>query len=322
MGENFQDSLNKLYFSQFIITYLPHSELQLPVLKENIFRGQFGSHLRTLFCVFHSPRPCKDCIVRFNCVYARLFETFPNFHQNSAYSLEKAPHPYVFSMVDPHKRLFKKNEPIEVLMTIIGSALEYIPYFILALENMGKSGIGKFRIEMDLKRIVSGQNVVYNGDHQHIVQKFEQIGANYWSGANDTPVSQLELELLTPLRIERLGKIAETIDFELLMRNVYRRLYLLSAFFCGGPHHPDMTDALTGLDRVKVGVHDVEWQKIERYSGRQHATMNMSGLLGRIVYQGELDAYRSALLAAEYLHIGKWTTFGLGKFKLRFNHFS
>ncbi|MEW6665744.1 MAG: CRISPR system precrRNA processing endoribonuclease RAMP protein Cas6 [Thermodesulfobacteriota bacterium] len=51
----------------------------------------------------------------------------------------------------------------------------------------------------------------------------------------------------------------------------------------------------------------------ERYSNRQHTRLIMGGLIGSVTYEGDLGQYQPLLEVASRVHIGKQTTFGMGK---------
>jgi len=44
--------------------------------------------------------------------------------------------------------------------------------------------------------------------------------------------------------------------------------------------------------------------------------MNLGGITGRIVYSGQVEPFLPYLQAAEILHIGKATSFGLGRVRM------
>jgi hypothetical protein len=58
----------------------------------------------------------------------------------------------------------------------------------------------------------------------------------------------------------------------------------------------------------------------ERYSSRQKTRMKMGGLMGEITYGGPVAAFEPFLRAGEILHVGKGTSFGLGKYEIETDH--
>ena len=45
--------------------------------------------------------------------------------------------------------------------------------------------------------------------------------------------------------------------------------------------------------------------------------MKMGGFIGSITFEGDFKSYLPFLLLGEYIHVGKGTSFGLGKYKIR-----
>jgi hypothetical protein len=95
-----------------------------------------------------------------------------------------------------------------------------------------------------------------------------------------------------------------------------RRLSSLSYFHHGAPLPADYTglsERARGISLIKNATY---WHDWERYSQRQGQRMNMGGLVGTAVYEGELDEFMPWLILGEQVHVGKNTVFGLGKYRI------
>jgi hypothetical protein len=60
----------------------------------------------------------------------------------------------------------------------------------------------------------------------------------------------------------------------------------------------------------------IRWRAWARYSARQQREMPLGGLVGSWKLDGNLDSLLPWLWLAQYLHVGKNTTFGLGRVDL------
>jgi hypothetical protein len=51
-------------------------EAHLPRFKGSLLRGAFGHALRRMVCVMGPGELCENCMLRGQCIFSRLFETF------------------------------------------------------------------------------------------------------------------------------------------------------------------------------------------------------------------------------------------------------
>ena len=134
----------------------------------------------------------------------------------------------------------------------------------------------------------------------------------------------LSIRFLSPTRIKHKLKYTDSIDFEIFFTNVFRRLYFLISLFCDENHdlkdvNLDAKNYLANAKKIKTSKESIVWHDWERYSSRQKTTMKLGGLIGDIVFEGEKNLflpYLVPIFLCEELHVGKGTSFGLGKYSL------
>jgi CRISPR/Cas system endoribonuclease Cas6 (RAMP superfamily) len=67
----------------------------------------------------------------------------------------------------------------------------------------------------------------------------------------------------------------------------------------------------------------IKANKLRWYDWERHSTlkgkMKFGGLIGSITYEGKFDKFLLLLKLGKFIHIGKNTTFGLGKYKINVN---
>lgn len=138
------------------------------------------------------------------------------------------------------------------------------------------------------------------------------------AGASTNGIIALSVRFLTPLRVVYQRKFVFDIEFEMLVTSLLRRLRLLGYFHCdqgeGAGDHKAFIGQADRIERVHNGL---VWRDRERCSGRQQTRMKMGGLVGDVVYRGDIGPLRPLLEAGAILHVGKGTSFGLGKYVLR-----
>ena len=66
---------------------------------------------------------------------------------------------------------------------------------------------------------------------------------------------------------------------------------------------------------VRIHHNALRWFDWRRYSNRRERKMFMGGLMGSVAYEGNLDEYLPLVAFSEKVHLGKNTSFGLGKIR-------
>jgi hypothetical protein len=64
-----------------------------------------------------------------------------------------APHPFVIEPPPEKRRGYKPGDEINFGLTLIGRAIDYLPYFIYTFDELGKMGIGKGKAQYELKTV-------------------------------------------------------------------------------------------------------------------------------------------------------------------------
>lgn len=124
------------------------------------------------------------------------------------------------------------------------------------------------------------------------------------------------ISLLTPLRLRFDGHITDKIEFHVLIRNLLRRISSLSYFHCGEKFEADFKGLIEKAKGVRLLKGDIHWFDWKRYSTRQEEWMSLGGVIGTVSYEGDLSDFMQLLRLGEYVHVGKGTSFGLGKYEI------
>ena len=151
-------------------------------------------------------------------------------------------------------------------------------------------------------------------------QSNDEGGVNIVS-QKDTPQgnnhnNKITISLLTPLRLRFDGHITDKLEFHVLIRNLLRRISSLSYFHCGEKFQVDFKGLIEKASAVKQIKSDTQWFDWKRYSTRQEEWMSLGGITGTVSYEGNLTEFMSLLKLGEYVHVGKGTSFGLGKYEI------
>lgn len=296
--------------------------MSLPFYKGSTFRGAFGNAFKRIVCTLRQ-KECPSCILKKQCIYAYVFETMPPDDTviMGMGKYEKVPHPFIIEPPSETKQSYHKGEELTFVLVLIGKAIDYLPYFILTFEELGKIGLGRGRGKYTLLKVITDNAVVYSSEDKTIhrakpcaIEISETFDVSDFQGLSDLVV---EIEFMTPMRIMYKRSLASSLEFHILFRNLMRRLNLLHYFHCQQKAPAwDHNLLLDASSRVQIKKNDTHWYDWERYSSRQNTKMKMGGIVGNISYQGIMMPFIPILRAGEILHAGKGTSFGLGKYRI------
>jgi CRISPR-associated endoribonuclease Cas6 len=304
--------------SKYRFTIKPQRELILPPYKGSTFRGGFGHAFRHAVCV-ERKKECAGCLLRSNCVYSFVFETSVP-HEDGKQQDKDVPHPFIIELPLDQRQHYGINDRLDFDLVLIGRAVDYMPYFIFAFEEVGRVGVGKNNGQYSLEKVIGMNNgeesVIYDGK-SHFRDDFHTTDSNDIMKEGELPDSyRVKLRFLTPTRIKYNGKFITDTNFEIVIRNLLRRLSSLAEIHCGEKWELDWKGLIERTNMIKTVQTDLVWKDWERYSQRQDTKLKMGGFLGEITFEGDLAEFMPYLKLGEYLHIGKGTVFGLGKYEI------
>lgn len=306
--------------------YVFSSELEdaavLPYYKGSTFRGVFGHALKKVVCALKR-QDCPECLLQKKCVYSVVFEPHPPEQEaNGRTRLASVPHPYVIEPPDTTKNRFLKGEPFDVTLHLFGRANEYLPYFIYAFDRIGNMGIGRpingARARFRLIGVRVNNETVYSSEDGKI-RKGEftkNMSLEDFAAPEDRVVRRVELCLKTPLRLKFQNRLEATLPFHILVRAMLRRISSLCRYHGEGEPDLDYRGLVRRAGSVEVAHSTLRWLDWKRYSTRQEQSMLMGGMTGSVTYEGGLSEFLPLIRFCEKVHVGKQTTFGLGKIEL------
>ncbi|MBN2722881.1 MAG: CRISPR system precrRNA processing endoribonuclease RAMP protein Cas6 [Deltaproteobacteria bacterium] len=252
-----------------------------------IFRSVIGKELREMSCIMKNTK-CADCGVSEDCPYGAVFERYGSYMNNNSKQRIGADFIPEVEIINNTTLQFKYRMPERNFR--FSGAVE------AALENAGKSGIGRSR----KKYVVSA--------HESRLHNFD------FSGDYIYPRNIENVEFVSPLRLQSKGRLVLEMTVELFFRAALRRLQFLS---------PDGKINLQGLNSfddelLKLNAEIIaKWMNIDYFSGTQRKLLKMGGLIGHMVFDAQLPPLLQALLEfMEFFHIGKNISFGLGRIRI------
>ena len=334
-----------LQISNFLFTIVPKEPLILPAYKGSTFRGGFGYAFKRVVCAIRD-KECPDCLLKEKCIYSYVFETPPPSDTKIMRKYKAAPHPFVIEPPPEKRRGYKPGDEINFGLTLIGRAIDYLPYFIYTFDELGKLGIGKGKAKYDLKTVgavprgcpsdvlhgpsaIGKERIIYDSETKTLksfevasldvgIPTFPRSDGYAEAKEKEDEGGFLKLTFFTPTRILYDGSLTLDLEFHILIRNLLRRLSLVYYFHCNGDSSEwDFKGMIEKAKEVRVKEKKLRWYDWERYSGRQETMVKMGGFVGEITFEGNIESFLPLIKAGEVLHVGKGTGFGLGKYEIR-----
>jgi hypothetical protein len=232
----------------------------------------------------------------------------------------------------PNERLkFAAGDELRFRLTLMGRATDYLSYVIYTVSEMARRGLGAERAGFVLRSVAvldecSERETIYTaGDRRSLVpvdavsNLSDLLEARLQELRHDgSKLSDVvKLRFTTPTRIRVEGDLQTSLGFELLIRNLLRRVSMLIAVHGAARLDLDYKGLIARAAGVGIGKASLSWHDWQRYSNRQETKMTLGGFIGDVEYKGEAIAeFLPLLVAGEILHVGTGTSFGLGKYEI------
>lgn len=300
-------------FARFSFTIKAKTCIRLPVYKGGTLRGAFGYALKRIVCV-HRRAVCDHCILEKQCVYGYIFDTSPPDDSEILRDHSNVPRPFIIEPPLDRNTYYRPGDEITFGLVLIGKAIELLPYFILAFEKLGEAGIGRGRGKFSLQKVESNDEEIYPSNSETLGQEPGILRVSDLAIDPNMDEQRMTLRFLTPLRMKYQGRLTDRPEFHILIRNLLRRISSLAYLHCGITADMDPRSMIASIRDVVIENTDIHWYDWHRYSTRQEAQMTLGGLIGKVTYVGDMKPFFPLLRIGEYVHIGRNTSFGLGKY--------
>lgn len=223
------------------------------------------------------------------------------------------------------------GQPLTFGVSLVGKAQDMLPYIARAVQKMGRIGVGRgrgrFRLVtidevhplLDTERTLMDGQTVRRPTLKITPSAVQDI-------ALSLPKHAVTLELMTPMRLTVGEKLAHQIVPRVFIQRLLERCQSMSeqyAEFAPDEKPPTrdewiaaQTHLLAYADAVTVGYDDTYW--VEAFSGsrRTNRVSPISGVVGRLRWEGQVAPLLPWLLWGSTLHVGKNAVKGSGYYRL------
>lgn len=321
------------------LTFKVTSTMRLPEYAGSMLRGAFGHALRRTACMTRGT-DCKACPLYQSCPYPQIFEP-PVPEQHTLQKFSQIPAPYMIHPPAWGEKTYHTGETLQFDMTLIGRARQHLPLIIYAWQRAFTHRVGHGTAQLHAVAHIAGNDSkvteqdndmtanatpnttpnieLYDASKQslraypihELTQPIELILPSH------TP-SQYTLHWETPLRLQNNGKALppKELNAATLLKAIARRAHLLLEFHA---EHTLVQDfgALIGQMEPITETKAMIWQDWTRHSSRQNTLMKMGGVKGTWQLHQVSPAWANLLHIGQHLHVGKETTFGMGRYRIQ-----
>jgi hypothetical protein len=297
--------------ARYRFTFVLEQTLHTSFYMGSAFRGVFGRALRRVCCITRTPT-CDNCLLTNTCPFTTLFAT-ENINEPGRPS--RVP-PYVVEpQFDLGRHTLEAGEQVVFNMILLGPAIEQLALLIHAWTIAWKHGVGRERAKGRLLKV----ECINGSSTQTIYTPGARIGNHEATLQMPKPpqADTLEVRFTTPARLLVERKLIRPEQFAsgALLHGLMRRYASIARN--GWLPPVDWREISRHWPNPELLECQLRWTHWARYSSRQKQKMDFPGLMGRVVLDANWRHWWPLLVLGERLHVGKNTSFGLGRIELR-----
>ncbi len=333
---NFEPPYKNLSFARITAKFWVTKSFTLPPFTGSIFHGVLGNALKAV-SYDQKRRACHRCACQQECKYIDIFTYLFKTPSDHPYVWEQGntvrpnqktfPNPIVLD--PPQGGTYQEGDIFIIEAVIIGTALVFINYLACSLRLFTQASFGNIENCLILDSITdqpdnetSSPALIYRGIDDHftgtvpIIYNFYHLSEEIFKRV-DVKRSDglLRIQFLTPFNLQENNKPRKSCDFKVFIARLLDRIELLSV------HSPldepiDKNAMLNAASQIETEDNTKWYNHWKHNSSGQNELMILKGLLGDIVCSGNLIPFLPYIKIGEFLHVGKQTTFGLGKYRV------
>lgn len=284
----------------------------VPKYKASALRGGMGEMLLRANCI--RDRDCENCDFESECLVRRIL--YSKMEIQPAFMTKGDSVGYVLEC-ENYQTEFVAGEEIRFNLILFGKTIVYFSQILNAFYALGQMGLGKEHSRFEIVSVTNtmGEPVLRNGNIEmwrlgihtvddYVTYRRKQQGAN---------TEKVALKFQSPLTLKYQGEYLREFQIDAIYEAIRRRIYMLNCFegIVQEPHEEERP-ALPQI--IEQSHHQVE---VPRYSNHQQSKMILRGIEGKIEIEDPSEEIWNLLYAGELIHIGKNTSFGFGRYRVK-----
>ena len=263
-------------------------------------RSALGRELRWMVCYF-GERLCAECPLRDTCAYGILFQSDTGQGQRGV-------HPFTLSAHSPAEGAGY----LLIRIRLFGRASELLPYVYYSIVRVSMHGVSR-RIPFVIREVrVDGIMVDADESNFNVEHPLQQLRLSVVSGIRKKKT--VSIQSISPIRIKSRGHYLQYLSWREFWIAVARRLRDVFNHYGNGSN---VLESLQGPDAVPPVEREqasFDWIDIPYHSRSQKEFLHLGGVIGQMDVVASLNPLEVEMIRlAEVLHVGKNSTFGLGR---------
>jgi len=285
----------------------------LPVNKVSALRGGMGEMMLRQNCI--SDRECEKCGFESECLVRRTI--YSKYEIQPPFATGKDSIGYVLEC-ENYDTEFPEGSELSFYLILFGKSIVYLNIFLMAFYALGQSGLGKERSHFTVDRIInewmqpvlSGMNVYKENYRVSLLSDYIKYRMN---DLKRTDECNIVFESATSIKSD--GKPLRQFSCEPVLKALWRRIYMLDCF--------------EGIETEKIEIEEDDipmmlYQQakavgVRRYSSTSGKKMELEGIKGNMILRNVKEPILMLMIAGEIMHVGKYTSFGFGRLRVKRN---
>ena len=267
-----------------------------PGQSANAVRGAFGRALRGV---------SREA-------YARLFEPASPAAGQGPSGLSDWPRPFVLRAAHLDGMVFSPGDPFFFDVHVFDVRRPAFDMFRAAFGALSSNGLGAGRGRAEL----TGSEQIDPDGRTIMAGGLPGAPSVLTLDADEAPWERVGVRFLTPTELKAAGELVERPEFPILFARLRDRSSTLRALYGAGPIDIDFRAMGERAAGVRMAGCRLQWERVERKSGRTGQIHSIGGFTGEAHYEGALGEFLPWLRAARWVGVGRQTVWGKGDLRV------
>jgi len=311
MVQELEEALQIQYVKlHFMVVFL--EDTILPKDKVSAIRGGMGDMLIQANCIGNCQ--CDECNFVSECIVQKII--YSQYERKPAFVTVGESVGYVLEC-ENYERNFRKGDKLKFNLLLFGKTIMYFHQFLEAFEALGKAGLGSEHSKFEIKAITNSLNKAIYIDKQCDMSQYQVLKISDYVSYRQKQLEHWKIEnklvFKTPLTLKYRGEFLQEYQMEPILTAISRRIFMLDCY-------EGIDNDYYQKEEFKIPV--IKYQEhflvsVKRYSQRKKESMIFKGIKGHCSVEEWYPEIMPLLLAGELIHIGKNTSFGFGRYRIK-----